>query len=326
MRRRTVLAGLGIAAASPFAAGGAEDERRVGVLMGSADDAEGQRRVAAFREGLGQVGLHDGRSIRLDLRWSASNAERARVFAKELAEVHPVAMLAEGTPVVGALLKETHTTPIVFVNVSDPVGSGFAADLRHPGGTVTGFISNEASLAGKWMQLLKELVPATKRAAFLYNPDAAPYVESFLRSAEAAAQSLDAELVRMPVHSQSEIASSLASFAQGATGGLIVMADIFTTVHQQQIVAVAEQYRLPAIYPFRVFATAGGLLSYGADIPDLFGRAAAYVERILKGEKPGDLPIQAPAKFQFVLNLKTAKSLGLAVPQLLLAQANEVIE
>jgi putative tryptophan/tyrosine transport system substrate-binding protein len=326
-RRQLISALGGAAVAWPFAARAQPDRmRRVGVLMGSADDSEGRARIAAFQQALQELGWADGRNVRVDYRWAAAVVEQTRTFAKQLIELQPDVILAETTPVVTAVLQESRTIPVVFINVSDPVGSGFIASLAHPGGTATGFMSNESSLGAKWLQLLKEIAPGIRRAELLFNPVTAPYAGDFLRSAEAAAPSFGVSFVAASVQEDAGIEAALAALGREPGSGLIVMADIFNLVHYKQIVAGAAQYSLPAIYPFRFFATDGGLLSYGADVIDLFRRSASYVDRILKGEKPADLPVQAPIKFELVINLKTAKALGLDVPPQLLATADEVIE
>jgi len=300
--------------------------RQIAVLMGSADDAEGHRHLTAFREGLQALGWIDGRNLRTDYRWAAGDADRMRAFAEEVVKQRPEVMLIETTPQVAAFMQETRTIPIVFVNVSDPIGSGFVASMAHPGGVVTGFISNEPELGSKWVQVLNDIAPRVRRVGFLFNPSTAPYVGPFLRAAEAAAATYGVELTALPVHDETEMDDKLDTFGREPAGGLIVMAEIFTTVHHKRIVALANQYRLPTIHGFRFFAASGGLISYGVDIADQFRRAASYIDRILRGEKPGDLPVQAQTRLTMVINLNTAKTLGLDVPPTLLIRAEEVIE
>jgi putative ABC transport system substrate-binding protein len=328
MRRRefiTLIAGA--AAAWPRAAWAEADSvRRIGVLVGSADNPQGQSRVNAFRQTLQSLGWSDEQNVRIDIRWGAANTERTEGFAKEIVGLAPDVILAETTPVVTAVLQNSRKIPIVFVNVSDPVGSGFVESLARPNGSVTGFISNEASLAGKWLELLKETAPPLKRAALLFNPQTASYVDPFWKAFEVAASSLSVEPIAARVHDVGELEAAIAELSSVPNSGLVVMAEIFATVHQQRIVELAAEHKLPAVYPFDFFARNGGLMSYGVDIDDLFRRAASYVDRILKGQKPADLPVQAPTKFQLIINLKTARTLGLAVPPTLLATADEVIE
>jgi putative ABC transport system substrate-binding protein len=328
MRRREFTAFLGAAALCPLAARAQQGERvrRIGMLVGSADNPEGNSRVSAFRQALQGNGWTEGHNVRLDLRWGAANTDLTQKFAKEIVGLDPDIIFAETTPVVTAVLQDSRTIPLVFVNVSDPIGSGFVKTLARPGGLVTGFISNEASLAGKWLALLKETVPQIKRAALLFNPDTASYVEPFWKAFAVAALSVSVEPIAARVHNVDELQSAMADLGREPNSGLVVMAEIFATVHQQRIVALAAEHRLPAVYPFDFFARNGGLMSYGVDIDDLFRRAASYVDRILKGEKPAELPVQAPTKFQLIVNLKTAKTLGVNVPPTLLATADQVIE
>jgi putative ABC transport system substrate-binding protein len=330
MRRREFITLLGGAAVAwPLDARALEQPqrlRRIGMLVGSAKNREGESRLGAFRTALAALGWTEGRNASIDLRWGAANTELTQIFAKEIVDLNPDLIFAETTPVVAAVLQDSRKIPLVFVNVSDPVGSGFVQSLARPSGLVTGFISNESGLAGKWLELLKQTAPQLKRAALLFNPQTAPYVEPFLRAFEGAAASFGVEPIAARVHDVAELESAVAGLAKVPDSGLVVMAEIFATVHQQRIVALAAQYGLPAVYPFDFFARNGGLMSYGVDVDDLFRRAASYVDRILKGEKPGDLPVQAPAKFQLIINLKTAKALGLTVPDKVLALADEVIE
>jgi ABC-type uncharacterized transport system substrate-binding protein len=331
MRRRQFISLLGGAAAAwPFAARAQPPERvrRIGVLMGYAEsDRQGQAFVAAFREGLQKLGWAEGRNIRFDTRWATpSDAESRQRFAKELVALQPDLILSHATPTTAALLQQTRTIPIVFVTVSDPVGSGFVASFPRPGGNVTGFTNIEPTMAGKWLELLKEIAPRVDRVAFLFNPATAPYAEYYLNSFKAAAPSFAMEAIAAPVGDTSELDSVVAAQAREPNGGLVVMTDTFTSVHRVEITALAARYRLPTVYPYRFFAELGGLLSYGVDLTDNYRRAASYVDRILKGAKPGDLPVQAPVKFELVINLKTAKALGLDVPAQLQQRADEVIE
>ena len=328
MKRREFIALVSTAAAWPLAAHAQQGERlrRIGMLVGSAENAEGKSRRDAFLQALTTLGWKEERDAHVELRWGAANKELTQNFAKEIVGFDPDLIFAETTPVVAAVLQESRKFPLVFVNVSDPVGSGFVESLARPGGLVTGFISNEASLAGKWLELLKQIAPQLRRAALLFNPQTASYVEPFLRTFEVAAASFAVEPIAARVHNVAELEGAVANLAEAPNSGLVVMAEIFATVHQQRIVALAAQHGLPTVYPFDFFTRNGGLMSYGVDVDDLFRRAASYVDRILKGAKPGDLPVQAPAKFQLLVNLKTAKALGLTVPPTLLATADEVIE
>jgi putative ABC transport system substrate-binding protein len=302
--------------------------RRIGVLMAYAEsDREGHADVAAFREGLQKLGWMEGRNVRIDTRWARPrDAEARQRFAKELVALQPDLILSYGTPATATLLQQTRTIPIIFVGVSDPVGSGFVASFPRPGGNVTGFIPMEPTMAGKWLELLKEIAPRVVRAVLLFNPATAPYAEYYLNPFKAAAASFGVQAIAAPVRDASEFETAIAAQASAPNGGMIVMPDTFMNAHRVEITSLAARYRLPAVYPFRFFAELGGLLSYGHDRRDNFRRAAAYADRILRGEKPSELPVQAPVKFELVINLKTAKSLGLTVPPTLLAHADEVIE
>jgi putative ABC transport system substrate-binding protein len=327
-RRREFITLLGGAAAWPLAARAQQGERirRVSVLMPTGEnDAEGRSRVAAFVEGLREVGLTEGRNVKLDYRWGGTNVEHLRTLASELVALAPDVLVAGSSPPLAALRRATTTIPIVFVLVSDPVGQGFVESLVRPGGNITGFTNFEFSMIGKWVELLKEIAPRTTRIAVLFNPDTAPYTQRYLSPFEDAARSFAAEPVTAPALGESDIESAIAALAQ-SQGGMIVMTDPFTAVHRKVIVTLAARYRVPVVYPYQFFAAEGGLMSYGAHIPDLFRRSASYVDRILGGAMPRDLPVQQPTRFEFVINLKTAKALGLEVPQTLLARADEVIE
>jgi putative ABC transport system substrate-binding protein len=330
MTRRQLITLLGGAAMLPLAARAQQRERmrRIGVLMTLAEgEWQGQTRVAAFREGLEKLGWAEGGNVRIDYRWAApSNAGSMQLSAKELIALQPDLILSQNTPTTAALLQQTHTIPVIFAVVSDPVGSGFVASFPRPGGNVTGFTNIEDSQGGKWLELLKEIAPPINRVAFLFNPATAPYAKNYLSPFKAAAASLAVEAIVTPVHDKSELESVTAATAREANGGLVVVTDSFMTTHRAEITALAARYRLPAVYPFRYFVEVGGLLSYGNDVLDSFRRAATYADRILKGAKPSELPVQAPVKFELVINLKTAKALGLDVPVQLQQRADEVIE
>jgi putative ABC transport system substrate-binding protein len=327
MRRRDFITLLGAGAAWPLTARAQEPGRirQITVWMGRANDAEGLRQGSAFRQELQARAWTDGRNIRTDYRWVTSDIDRVRL-AKEIVEQQPDVIVVETTPGVAALSHESGTIPIVFVNVSDPIGAGFVASLARPGGTITGFMSNEPTLVGKWLELLKEIAFGVERVGFLFNPDTAPYAEAFLRQAEAAALSIGVKLIASQVHNDAEIERTMSDLASQPGGGLIVLPEATTNTHSDFIIAMASRYRLPAIYAYRYQVTGGGLISYGVDIADSFRAAATYVDRILRGEKPADLPVQAPTKFDLAVNLKTAKALGLTVPTATLLRATEVIE
>jgi putative ABC transport system substrate-binding protein len=302
--------------------------RRIGVLIALAEnDPVGQTYVAAFREGLQKLGWMEGRNIRLDIRRAAApDLNAIDRFAKELVALQPDLILSHSTPTTIALLRHSRILPIVFTTVSDPVGSGFVANFPRPGGNVTGFVILEPTMAGKWLELLKEIAPRVTRVAVLFNPSTAPYAEFYLSSFKAAATSFGRQAIAAPIRDRAELEAVIETQAREPNAGLVVMPDTFTSANREEIIALAARYRLPAAYPFRFFAERGGLLSYGNDIPDNFLRAATYVDRILKGAKPAELPVQAPVKFELVINLKTAKTLGLDVPLHLQQRADEVIE
>ena len=328
MRRREFMTVLGGAAVGWPLAARAQGERvrRIGVLMGIAEsDPARQSFVTAFTEALQELGWSSGRNIRIEYCWGAGDAERIRNFARELVEMQLDLIVGHTTPVVAALKAQTRTIPIVFTQVSDPVGSGFIDGFAKPGGNITGFTNLESSMGSKLGELLKEVAPTITRVAVMFNPDTAPDRGTyFLRPVEAAAPSLHVEVIPAPVHNDAEIESAITTLVPGT--GLIVMPDIFILAHREQILALADRHRLPAAYAYRLFAASGGLLSYGTDLADLFRRAARYVDRILTGTKPAELPVQQPTKFELVINLKTAKTLGLNVPLSLQAGADEVIE
>jgi putative tryptophan/tyrosine transport system substrate-binding protein len=329
VKRREFIAGLGSAAAWPIMAHAQQSNRmrRVGVLMGwNESDPVAKAWLSAFTDGLSQLGWADGRNMRMDVRWEGDGADRMRMLAKELVDLQPDAILANSTLVTAALQRETQTIPIVFVTVSDPVGSGFVASLPRPGGNLTGFMLQDSSMGGKLLQLLTEMAPGVKRAAIVFNPDTATFINSsYLPSFEAAAHSLNVVPIAAPVHNEMEIEKAISAFGREPGGGLVFPADSFTTVHRASIILHAARNNLPAIYS-SVFVREGGLLSYGPDRVDMYRRSAAYVDRILRGEKPADLPVQLPIKFEMAINLKTAKALGLTVPKTLLVSADEVIE
>jgi len=302
--------------------------RRIGVLMAYAEsDPEVQARVAAFRDGLQKLGWTEGRNIRINHLWAAIDAESRQRFAKELVALQPDLIVTDSTPTTAALQQQTRTIPIIFTNISDPIGSGFVASFPQPGGNITGFINLEASMGGKWLELLKEIAPRVTRIAFVFNRATAPGSGSyFLGPFMAAAASFGVEAIAAPVHDTSELESVVAAQAAAPNGGIIAMPDVFLTVHRAEIISLAARYRLPAVYSNRFFTELGGLLSYGHDRLDNYRRAASYADRILKGAKPSELPVQAPVKFELVINLKTAKALGLDVPLHLQQRADEVIE
>jgi putative ABC transport system substrate-binding protein len=283
--------------------------------------------IAAFREELQTLGWAENRNMRIDYRWAApDDAKSIQRFAKELVMLQPDLILSNNTPTTAAMLQQTRTIPIIFAIVADPVGSGFVAGFPRPGGNATGFTNFEPTMVAKWLELLKEIVPRVARIAIVFNPKTAPYAEYFLTPFKAAAASFRAEAIVAPIHDMTELDTVIAAQARQPNGGLIVMPDGFMNAHRMEITSLAARYRLPAAYPFRFFAEVGGLLSYGIDQLDQFRHAASYADRILRGAKPSDLPVQLPVKFDLVINLKTAKALGLEVPAQLLGLADEVIE
>jgi ABC-type uncharacterized transport system substrate-binding protein len=328
LKRRELITLLGGAAAWPIAARAQQGERiqRIGVLLpAAADDAEYQARVGGFLQALALLGWIIGRNVQIDTRWATANPDDIRRHAAELAALAPDVILVEGTPAVALLLQATRTVPIVFVNVVDPVGAGFVASVGRPGGNATGFTILEYGISGKWLELLKEIAPGVTRAAVLRDPAVASGIGQFA-AIQAVAPSVGVELSPVELRDTGEIERAVVAFARGSNGGLIVTASSLANVYRKMIVELAARHKLPAAYPARYFVTGGGLISYGPDRIDPYRRAAGYVDRILKGEKPADLPVQAPTKYELVINLKTAKALGLEVPPTLLARADEVIE
>ncbi len=301
--------------------------RRIAMLSGlAANDSEAQARVAAFQQGLKELGWREGRNLHIDFRWSTGDAAEMRTIARELVELNPDLIVGMTTPAVAALVQETKTIPIVFASIVDPVGRGFISNMARPGGNVTGILNFEFSMGGKWLETLMRVAPAVKHVAVLFNPEAAPYAPSFVRVIEDSALSIAVEPIAVAAHDDAELERKVADFAAKPAGGLIVLPDVFTVGHRDLIIALAARHRLPAVYPLRAFAISGGLISDSGDPNDIFRRAASYVDRILKGAKPGDLPVQAPTKYELVINLKTAKALGIDMPAMLLARADEVIE
>jgi putative ABC transport system substrate-binding protein len=328
MRRREFITLLGSAVASPLTARAQQPERlrRIGVLMAlAADDPEATPRIAAFAQALQRLGWTDGRNVRIDYRWSAGDADRIRTYAAELIALAPDVILAHAAPSVAALQQASHTVPIVFTMIVDPVGSGFVESLARPGGNTTGFALYEYGISGKWLELLKEIAPRVTRVA-VFRDSTLAAGGGQLGALEGVARSFGVELIPVGVRDASEIERALATFARQANGGLVVTGSALASAHRKLIVTLAARHQLPAVYTLRYFVTGGGLISYGPDSIDPFRRAASYVDAILRGEKPADLPVQAPTKYELVINLKTAKALGLDVPATMLARADEVID
>jgi len=330
MRRREFIALLGGTAGWPLAALAqqAERVRRIGVLSGiAATDPDVPLRVAALRDGLRDLGWTNERTLRIDYRWSAGDVQRMQNFAKQLVETQPDVLVAQSTPVVEALRRTTAAIPIVFVNVADPVGSGFVQSLAKPGGNITGLTNFEPSMGGKWLEILKEVAPYMTRVGLMFNPATTPGAGTyFLRLIEDAAPKFAIEPVTMMVRDPREIETAFAELGAHPNTGLIAVPDTFMSSNRQHVIGLAAKHRLPAIYPFRYFATDGGLIAYGVETVDIYRRSASYVDRILRGDKPADLPVQAPTKFELVINTKTAAALDLTIPPTLLARADEVIE
>jgi putative ABC transport system substrate-binding protein len=301
--------------------------RRIGVMMAFAeDDPEASLRFTTLREELLKLGWTEGRNIQFEQRRSATDPQAISKVAREIVDTRPDLILADSTPPTAAVLRETHTIPVVFVQVGDPVGSGFVASFQHPGGNATGFNNFPPTLTSKWLELLVEIVPRTTRVMYLFNPPTSPYAQRFLEPLKGAASSIGVQVVTSPVHDPAEIESVIAGFVREPDGGLIVLPGTFMLVHRDSIIGPAERYRLPAIYPFRYFAESGGLISYGSVPADAYRQAATYIDQILRGAKPADLPVQMSVKFELVVNLKTAKAMGLKIPESFLVRADKVIE
>jgi putative tryptophan/tyrosine transport system substrate-binding protein len=329
IRRRDFITLLGgTAAAWPLAARAQQPERmrRIGLLLGFPEaDVEGEASVAAFQQRLQELGWAIGRNIRIDIRWAGGEPDKARTFAKELVSASPDLIVPTSNLVTAILQKETSTIPILFVLVGDPVGSGFVTSLARPGGNITGFAIFETAIAGKWLEILKEIAPRVSRVGFILHPETPVHV-GFLRAAEAAAPSLGLEIIALGVHTRSDIERAITQFAAGDNGGLIGAPHAITLENRDIIIRLASHYRLPAVFGPRYYATSGGLVAYGPDPISLFQQAPQYVDRILRGAKPSELPVQFPTKYELAVNLKTARSIGLDVPSTLLARADEVIE
>jgi putative ABC transport system substrate-binding protein len=326
-RREFILALSGAVASAPFAARAQQPERirRIGVLIGGTEDLEGRARVAAFLQGLQQLGWTGGRNVQIEFRWAGGNADDMRKYAAQLVALAPDVILAGGGSVVPLLQQATRTVPIVFTQTPDPVGAGFVDSLARPGGNATGFMALEYGVGAKWLELLKAIAPAVTRVAVIRDAAISAGL-GFFGAIQAVAPSFGVELTPVNLRDVSETERAVAAFARSANGGLIVTGSALATVHGDLILALADRHKLPAIYFARYFVIGGGLISYGADFVDQYRRAAGYVDRILKGEKPADLPVQAPTEFEMALNLKTAKALGLSIPQSLMLSADEVIE
>jgi ABC-type uncharacterized transport system substrate-binding protein len=326
VKRREFITLLGGTAAWPLAARAQQPDRmrRVGVLMGISDDAEGHARIAAFRRALAALGWTEGRNVQFIYRWSAGDVAQARPFAKELLNLRSDVILANSTPIAVAVRDTTRTTPTVFVQVSDPVTAGVVQSLERPGGNLTGFTNFEPSIANKWLGLLKGVAPNIRRIAYLFNPNTAPLF--YAKAVETTAPLLSIRPFAAAVHNAAEMDREIGQFARESDGALLVLPDLFTATNRQSIIGLAARHRLPAVYPFRYFVSNGGLISYGIEMLETYRQAASYVDRILKGERPGDLPVQQPTKFELVINLKTAKALGVEISPELLARADEVIE
>jgi len=328
MRRRDFIMLLGgSAAAWPVNAAAEQTDRLrlVGVLIGVADDTEGQARVAAFRQGMQGLGWVEGRNVRIVARFATSEADR-RAFATELISLTPDAVVANTAPVARALLEATKTIPIVFAQIPDPIGLGLVSNLPHPGGNITGFTSFEYAMTGKWIELLKDIAPSVSRMLVIGGGTNIRFLQPALSTMKTASTNYGVELTSATVSDAGEIEHTIGSFADEPNGALILVPEPIATVHLDLFIELAAHHRLPAIYPYRYFVTRGGLSSYGINNLDLFRGAASYVDRVLRGEKPGDLPVQAPTKFDFVLNLKTAKTLGLEIPERVITLADEIIE
>jgi putative ABC transport system substrate-binding protein len=330
MNRRDFITLLGGAAGAwPLAARAQQPERmrRIGLMTSYAEnDPKTFSSVTALRQGLLQLGWTEGRNILLEYRWSASSPDMMRKLAKDLVDLRPDVILTVNTPVTAAVLRETRTIPVVFVQVGDPMGSAFVASFPRPGGNATGFNNIPLTMSSKWLELLMEIVPRTVRVMFLFNPPTAPYAPRFFEPLKAAASAIGVDAVATPVHDPAELETAIAAFAREPDSGLIVLPNAFMLAHRDLVIASAARHRLPAVYAFRFFAQSGGLISYGNVAADSFRQAATYIDRILRGTKPADLPVQAAVKFELVVNLKTAKAMGLTIPESFLLRADEVIE
>ena len=330
MRRRDFIAlATGVMLARPLAAHAQRGDRvrRIAVLMSSAeDDPEGRARAVAFRQGLQELGWTDGHNLRIEWRWAGGDVGRSRLYAAEIAELAPELVVANGTANLSAVRQAIGSIPIVFVIVNDPVGQGFISSLAHPGGNITGFTFVEYSMLGKSLDLLRQVAPAARRIAFLFNPDTSPYYERFLPSFETGARAQSVEVAPARVRNEADIDTAIREFATKPGGGMVVPTDTYVLANRGLIVASAARHQIPAIHGYRQSVKEGGLMSYGPETTDVFRRSASYVDRILKGANPAELPAQAPTKFEFAVNLKTAGALGLSVPPTLLALADEVIE
>ena len=329
MRRREFIALLGSGVTgwslAAWAQQGGRGRRIVALMSMAADDPEAQPRVAAFESGLRELGWLEGRNLQIEYRW-VSDGDLLRRNAAELARTPPDLILATSTPVMAALREQGLSVPIMFVQVTDPVGQGLVPNLARPGGHITGFINFEFSIGTKWLETLKQIAPRVTRVALIYNPETAPHADLFQRPVEAAAPAFAVTPITVAARSAAELERAVDAFARTPTGGLLVLPDVTNLIHRDQIIALAARHRLPAVYPYRYYAASGGLLSYGSEQTDVFRRAASYVDRILKGTSPGELPVQAPTKYELVINLKTANALGLEVPPMLIARADFVLD
>src|SRR5215469_7464455 len=330
MRRRDFIKGIASAGAWPLAARAQQREqmRRIGALIGftETDPPDVQSWLAAFRGRLAKLGWREGSTLQIEVRWTGYDVDKIKTFAKELVDLRPDAILSVTTPVTGALVRETQTIPIVIATVADPIASGFVTNVGRPGGNVTGFALYEPSMGGKWLELLKRIAPGVTRVALLFNPTTSVPIKFYMASIQAAASSFAVQTSTAPVHAKDEIEGVIAALAGNPGAGFIAIPDLFNTINRDLIVAAAARHHVPAIYFFRSFADSGGLISYGPDFAPQYPQAAEYIDRILKGEKPGDLPIQMPVKVPLIINLKTANALGLDLPLRLLNAADEVIE
>jgi putative ABC transport system substrate-binding protein len=329
MRRREFITGI-VGSAAWLRAARAQKSKptaRIGVIMGIGEnDPEAGPRVEALEAGLRELAWVKGRNLQLEYRWTAGDLDRTQRFAKEIVELKPDLIVVHSTPAVKALRQLTTSIPMVFVLIADPIGSGFVQSLSHPGGNITGFMNVDAPMAGKWLELIVEIAPKTREVALIYNPNTAPFYMEFLRSFDAAAPKFNVRGISTPVTDAAAIEGAMKDLGQSPDVAIFVLPDVFVQVHRTLIIKLAEQFRLPAIYPYRFFPTSGGLLSYGIDTIIVFRQAAGYVDKILKGTAPNDLPVQAPSAFKLIINLKAAKAIGLHIPESFLLRADEVIE